>query len=829
MDRPHKSRPRKITPSLGAERVKLHLQSRFNPIRGLTPETLSSHLDAFDLGYLTPASLLWQKIRDRDDTVKAVVEKRELSASLLNWEILALDDSPEAEQHKQALEEFYNGLTATHALDRNTRGGVSLLVRQMMHAQGHKWAVHEIVWQPGAPALTAEFRFIPLQFFENRTGALRFLRTELALEGEELDEGGWMVTAGAGLMEATSIAYLFKQLPLKDWLIFCEKAGIPALHGKTDAQPGTKEWDDFRDALANFGVDWALVTSLQAQVAPVDLKTSGQLPHPLLVDRMDRAIARLWRGADLGTVSREGQSVGSNPQESETDILEAADAQLVSETLQHYVDRWVIRHRFGAEPLASFQLHLIRWGVPRSKRELLARYGRPAPEEGEDLACAAASVVAAPETPSTTSAQSERKDKRQSPRQARAAAASTRGARGFAALANEADPSGSAFLGLTNEFASTASTDGWARVPYGEWPHEEGLQRFGRAEAEEMVRYFKNTWNRLKRAITGLPIYRGHPDLADTLKKQRPLANAADRAHLDQRIAEVETRWPDRREYGSIADLEARDDGLYLKPVLTPAGAALVNEDGLRFFSPHWLGKPLSPTNGRPVYGPAFLLSIGLTDRPNIAGTSLVNSAPAAGANRNPNQTPTNMPPWLIELLGLVNEPVEDQEKKAKALLEKILERPDSSTLATEQSARSAAETQLAETKSRLATAETALVNERAAHTATARSHNATLLDAAVREGRILEAARPVWLSRLERDFPAESAALANERPALKTTPKTGALGERKAQFSASSKFTALVNERATRTGESWDSAWHATKRTADGRALFEEMSRPAA
>lgn len=406
MAAPKKSAAKKTQPSLGAERVRAHLQGRFNPIRGLTPETLSSYLDSFDMGYVRNAALLWQKIRDRDDTVKAVVEKRELSVSLLNWEILTEDDSPEAAKHKEALEEFYNGLTATDALDRNKRGGVSLLVRQMMHAQGHKWAAHEIVWQPAAPALTAEFRFTPLQFFENRTGALRFLRTEMSFEGEELEEGGWMVTAGAGLMEATSIAYLFKQLPLKDWLIYCEKAGIPALHGKTDAQKGSKDWEDFRDALANFGVDWALVTSLQAQVTPVDLKATGQLPHPLLVDRMDRAIARLWRGADLGTMSKDGSAVGSQPQDSETDILEAADAMLISETLQRYVDRWVIRYRFGVEPLAYFQLqpkvkvnqelelkiddYLIKWGVPRAKRELLARYGRPEADAKEEIATAPA-------------------------------------------------------------------------------------------------------------------------------------------------------------------------------------------------------------------------------------------------------------------------------------------------------------------------------------------------------------------------------------------------------------------------------------------------------
>lgn len=398
--------PTKTTASLGAERVRQHLQGRYNPIRGLTPETLAANLDCFDLGHLRQAALLWQKIRDRDDTVKSVAEKRDLSASLLDWEILTTEDSPAATAHKEALEDFYNSLSATHALDTHQRGGVAKLIQQMMHAQGHRWAVHEIVWQTDGPALTAEFRFVPLQFFEATGGELRFLAQDFAVNGEPLEPGGWMVTSGAGLMEATSIAYLFKQLPLRDWLIFCEKAGIPALHGKTPAAKGTPEWEDFREALANFGVDWALVTDASTIVESVDLKASGQLPHPLLVDRMDRAIARLWRGADLGTMSKDGSAVGSNPQENETDILEAADAMLISETLQHYVDRWVIRYRFGVEPLAYFQLQprvrinreielkiddaLIRWGVPRGIRELLERYGRPEIDAGDTPAQAPA-------------------------------------------------------------------------------------------------------------------------------------------------------------------------------------------------------------------------------------------------------------------------------------------------------------------------------------------------------------------------------------------------------------------------------------------------------
>lgn len=396
---------------MSAERVRMALQGGGASVRGLTPDRLNNVLEQFGYGYLRDAALLWQRIKERDDTILAVAEKRELEASLLNWEILPLDDSPEALRHKQALEEFYNNLTATHALDQNQRGGVSTLIRQMMHSVGHKYAVHEIVWQPDVDGLTAEFRFTPLQFFENTTGRLRFLQTDGAAYGVDLEEGGWMVTTGAGLMTACSIAYLFKNLPLKAWLIFCDKFGVPGLHGETGAAYGSEEWNRMRDALANFSQDWALLTSTGAKVTPIEAGSAGVAPHETLVDRMDRAIARLWRGADLGTMAKGGSSVGANPQESETDILSAADAMIISETLQQYVDEWVIRYRFGAKPLAYFQLQprvrvnqelelridefLIKSGVPRAKKELLARYARPEPDAGDELATAPAAPAMA--------------------------------------------------------------------------------------------------------------------------------------------------------------------------------------------------------------------------------------------------------------------------------------------------------------------------------------------------------------------------------------------------------------------------------------------------
>ena len=393
------------------ERVASDRRLRFNPIRHLSPESLARALEAFHLGYLRPAALLWDAMERRDDVIQGVAAKRKKSVARLDWEILADDDSPAAQRHRAALEFFYGNLSSTHACEPHQRGGVALLIKQMLDALGKKYAVHEIVWQrcPANQAssggnfprtlLTATFRFAPLWFFEARTGPLRFLPDELAYEGVDLAPGQWLVTSADGLMESCSIAYLFKHLPLRDWLVYCERNGMPGVRGVTDAAPGTPEWDAAREAVRDFGAEFQALMSRGTEITPIHLATEGELPYPKLVERMDRALAALWRGADLSTLSK-GQGLGASLQAGEMALLEQDDAALVSETLNAQVDAFVVRELFGDErPRARFVLkpdedaarlthlelleRLVKLGAPVSVAGLHERLGLPVPSPGE--------------------------------------------------------------------------------------------------------------------------------------------------------------------------------------------------------------------------------------------------------------------------------------------------------------------------------------------------------------------------------------------------------------------------------------------------------------
>ncbi len=394
------------SPHFTRGRIAADRRLRFNPIRHLSPESLARALDAFHLGYLRPAALLWEAMERRDDVLQGVAAKRKKAAARLDWEILAYDDSPAAQRHRRVLEYFYNNLTATHACEPHQRGGVALLIRQMLDAVGKKYAVHEIVWQrtPSGGGdlphtqLTATFRFAPLWFFEARSGPLRFLPDELAYEGVDLAPGQWLVTAGDGLMESCAIAFLFKHLPLRDWLVYCERNGMPGVRGVTEAAPGSPEWDAAREAVRDFGAEFQALMSRGTEITPVDLSTKGELPYAPLVERMDRAMAALWRGADLSTLSQ-GAGLGASLQAEESMLLQQDDAAMVSETLNAQVDAVIVRELFGNErPRAGFRLksdndaarlahielleRLAKLGVPVPVDGLHARLGLPLPTSG---------------------------------------------------------------------------------------------------------------------------------------------------------------------------------------------------------------------------------------------------------------------------------------------------------------------------------------------------------------------------------------------------------------------------------------------------------------
>lgn len=405
-------------PSISTERVTLSVRLRFNPLRGLTPDRLSQYLDQFDLGFFRLAAITWDKIERRDYTLKSVAPKRKKSVARHGWEILTINNVPDelkgmAEDQVKELTYFFNNLSVTDAIRPDQVGGVSLLVRQMLDAHSKYWAVHEVVYQPKPEGLTAQFVFCPLWWFEAVTGKLRYLDNEFQVYGRDMVASEWMITSGDGLMEACSVAWMFKNLSLQDWVAFCEKFGGAFIDAATSAEPGSDQWEALKAYVQNFGPDGGGVRSQSSTIQLVESKSNSAEVFHKMVENMDRAMTIIWRGGDLGTSGKK-DATGASLQQDESGILETDDAALIEETLATNVVRYVIKWRFGPDaPVLAYikfrqseqqnltqDLAVDQWlvsvGAPLEINTTLERYGRPVPPEGSKLLTKPASPIPAP-------------------------------------------------------------------------------------------------------------------------------------------------------------------------------------------------------------------------------------------------------------------------------------------------------------------------------------------------------------------------------------------------------------------------------------------------
>ena len=373
-------------------------QMRFNPLRTLTPERLASALDQHAAGRIRDAALIFEMIEQRDAIVRSVMTKRRAAVARRDWQVIVPDaENPMAEAHKATLEHFYNNITVTDAADLNVRTGMSGLLRQMMDAVVQRYAVHEIVWQPGPDGLTAELRRVPLYFFENRSGRLRFIGPESVDHGQALEEDGWMITVADGLGEALSICWMFKRLGIQDLMAFSEKFSVPGVLGRTSAKKDSDEGIAMRDSVLAYASEWVGVIygddgAVKDPISVIQTPGGTGMPPMDIAMYFDRMIATLVRGGDLSTISRDN-GTGSNMQQGESDSLLEDDCAMVSETLQTQLDKIVIKMVHGDDVPAAYVVvnppsnrdlksdlaidaGLLALGVKQDPADLAERYGR---------------------------------------------------------------------------------------------------------------------------------------------------------------------------------------------------------------------------------------------------------------------------------------------------------------------------------------------------------------------------------------------------------------------------------------------------------------------
>ena len=390
--------------ALDDARVRMEQMAQYNALFHLDPDRLVDAITSFNAGDLGQLARIIRDFEERDDKMATCAMKMRASVGRCDYSILVkegFENDERANRHAEILKRFWSTVNVTSRFNMNERGGMRLLKKQMMEAQSYGYAVHEIVWRPLANGeIAAEFIKLPLWHFENRTGALRFLPTETAVEGVPMAEGEWLVTTGDGVGIPASICAMAKRMCFQDWLLFSERSGMPIIVGTTGATFRSEQWNNIKGAIRNIYRDTRVLLDSGSKIEAIDTGHAANIPFPPLVEWSDRAIAALYRGADLSTISK-GDGTGASLQGDEAGMIEQDAAANLGETLHEQVDRFVIRYVTGDdEPLASISVepvkkpdvdtdikidnHLAALGVKLSKADALQRYGRTEAESDDD-------------------------------------------------------------------------------------------------------------------------------------------------------------------------------------------------------------------------------------------------------------------------------------------------------------------------------------------------------------------------------------------------------------------------------------------------------------
>lgn len=303
--------------------------------------------------------------------------------------------------------------------------------------------------------------------------------------------------------------------------------------------------------------------------------------------------------------------------------------------------------------------------------------------------------------------------------------------------------------------------DDWIQIaPLGDHPHQLGIQRIDAQAVAAMANRFNSFSARLGRLFSGVPLFEGHHDTDPD-------------------------KYPNGKSFAWVMELQDRAaNGLWGRVKWTNEGRALVTSGNYKFISPVWNAREIAREHGRPVFRPENLLSLALTNLPNLPLPPLANEQQSMKK--------------LTEILNIAEDSTPDAICAAAETLAGRM-----TTL----------ENQLRTQDSELRTAQARLIS--------------MILDNSIRAGQITLAQRAEWQSKLQQDLAAAEAALANCAPALNTTSVTRDLGEQKQLLANEQTWRAelvayLAEKQAS--GMSYDDAWTLAKK--ERSALFEQMSR---
>ncbi|MDZ7870772.1 MAG: DUF935 family protein [Rheinheimera sp.] len=285
----------------------------------------------------------------RDDQVAACFGQRRLAVIGKTWQVDAGGTSRQDKKAAEFMREQLNNVGWDRVTDR------------MLFGVYYGFAVSEAMYvRDGAYIALEDIKVRDRRRFGYDGLGLLRMKTPQQPMGELMPERKfWSFATGAdhdddpygiGLGHWLYWPAFFKRNGLKYWLLFLEKFGQPTAKGTYGHNATPEQRQKLLQALSAISTDSGITIPEGMEIELIEAARSGTADYVALYDRMDAAIAKVILGQTASTQGSPGK-LGNDELQGDVRLdLIKADSDLVCESFNRSVVKWLVEWNFpGAE------------------------------------------------------------------------------------------------------------------------------------------------------------------------------------------------------------------------------------------------------------------------------------------------------------------------------------------------------------------------------------------------------------------------------------------------------------------------------------------------
>ena len=327
--------------------------------RELTPVEIQDILDRADSGDPADLCRLAVDLEERNWEIRHCAGTRRNALLGCPWKVVPGGEGAKA---AEAAEKFEEALK--QAGTKNGYDTFQDLLSDLSGAIVAPYAVSEILWDGSE---IAGFRGIEGRHFTFLHSREPRLILETEPEGMELPPGKfifhWIHRTGneigrGGLVRTLAWLHCFQSYPLKDFLAYSERFGMPFLVAKLDRASYDRDRDAVRNAIRNFGARGGGVFSKSMEIELLQAASGGGDVYRNIISYMGEAITKVILGQLASSDKASGLSGGDVQSRVRQDILEA-DARKMETTLRAQLAvPWTSFHYEAGTPVPVLQFQV---------------------------------------------------------------------------------------------------------------------------------------------------------------------------------------------------------------------------------------------------------------------------------------------------------------------------------------------------------------------------------------------------------------------------------------------------------------------------------------